>query len=139
MANDKALRAQLAEFVDWRQAHAGFDDVVKGVPERKRGVVPEGFAHSIWEITLHIAVWEDVVRRRLEGERVDPTGAEDWPRGPSLRQTAPPCRTRSCNSPTAKSVRLSTAAPAAVVAVPGKALRLPDSPIVIPLPEVREQ
>jgi uncharacterized damage-inducible protein DinB len=36
-------------------------------------------AHTIWEITAHIAVWEDVVRRRLAGERVEPSDAEDWP------------------------------------------------------------
>ena len=35
------------------------------------------------------------------------------PRAPSSRQTAPPCRTPSCNSPTARSARRSTAAPAA--------------------------
>jgi uncharacterized damage-inducible protein DinB len=36
-------------------------------------------AHSIWELVLHIAVWESVVRRRLEGEALEPTGEEDWP------------------------------------------------------------
>jgi uncharacterized damage-inducible protein DinB len=54
MAHDKALRAQLAQFLDWGHAHAGFDDVVKGVAPKKRGVVPKGFAHSIWEIVEHM-------------------------------------------------------------------------------------
>ena len=44
---------------------------------------PEG--HNIWEIALHIAVWERVVLRRLAGERVEPTSAEDWP--PMTRTT----------------------------------------------------
>jgi uncharacterized damage-inducible protein DinB len=35
-------------------------------------------AHSIWEITDHIAVWEDVVRRRIRGEAYDPSPEEDW-------------------------------------------------------------
>jgi hypothetical protein len=29
---------------------------------------PLGNAHSIWELVQHIAVWEDVGRRRLEGD-----------------------------------------------------------------------
>jgi len=37
-------------------------------------------AHSIWEIVLHIATWERVVRRRLQGEAVaDLPTEEDWP------------------------------------------------------------
>jgi uncharacterized damage-inducible protein DinB len=37
-------------------------------------------AHNIREIVLHIAAWEDVVRRRIEGERiVDLPPEEDWP------------------------------------------------------------
>ena len=37
-------------------------------------------AHNIWEITLHIAAWEDAVRRRLQGEKVELGEAEDWSR-----------------------------------------------------------
>jgi len=36
-------------------------------------------AHTIWEIALHIAVWEDVVRRRIGGEAVSLTSEQDWP------------------------------------------------------------
>ncbi len=37
-------------------------------------------SHSIWEIFLHIDVWETVVRRRLSGEVVQSITAEqDWP------------------------------------------------------------
>ena len=45
--------------------------------EAARRPLPE--AHSIWEITLHIGVWEDVVRRRALGEAFQPTDAQDWP------------------------------------------------------------
>jgi uncharacterized damage-inducible protein DinB len=44
-------------------------------------------AHSIWEIVLHIAVWEEVVRRRLAGEIVELSDAEDWP---SVNDTSAP-------------------------------------------------
>ena len=38
-------------------------------------------AHSIWELVHHIAVWEDVGRRRLTGDRaaIEISGPEDWP------------------------------------------------------------
>ena len=37
-------------------------------------------AHSIWEIALHIATWEKIVRRRLQGEMVGNLPMEqDWP------------------------------------------------------------
>ena len=40
-------------------------------------LIPGG--HTIWELALHIAVWDRVVARRLAGESVEPTPAEDWP------------------------------------------------------------
>jgi|SRR6185295_4256554 len=37
-------------------------------------------AHSIWEIVHHLTVWNDVPRRRLDGERLQNLPAErDWP------------------------------------------------------------
>ena len=32
---------------------------------------PIANAHSIWELVNHIIAWEQIVRRRLEGERLD--------------------------------------------------------------------
>ncbi len=41
---------------------------------------PVAGAHSIWELTNHIAVWEDAARRRVGGDpaRIE-TEDEDWP------------------------------------------------------------
>lgn len=36
-------------------------------------------AHSIWELTLHIAAWERACKRRLEGDPAQLTDVEDWP------------------------------------------------------------
>ena len=38
-------------------------------------------AHSIWELTHHIAVWENAGRRRLSGDRaqIEISSPEDWP------------------------------------------------------------
>ncbi|HKZ76875.1 MAG TPA: DinB family protein [Pyrinomonadaceae bacterium] len=35
-------------------------------------------AHSVWEIVLHIAAWENAGRRRLEGDRAQLPDEEDW-------------------------------------------------------------
>jgi uncharacterized damage-inducible protein DinB len=41
---------------------------------------PLSGAHSIWEIVLHIATWEGVVRQRLQGETIaDLPPEQDWP------------------------------------------------------------
>jgi DinB family protein len=51
---EKLLRKQLADCLDWKSAHVGFDDVVKGIPVKLRGAVPTGFEHSIWQLVEHI-------------------------------------------------------------------------------------
>ena len=42
---------------------------------------PLADVHSIWELVQHIAVWEDVGRRRLSGDRaqIEISSPEDWP------------------------------------------------------------
>jgi hypothetical protein len=53
---DMTLRQQLADFLDWKNAHVTVDDAVKGVPPKLRGAVPRGFAHSVWEIVEHVRI-----------------------------------------------------------------------------------
>lgn len=54
-------------------------EALEGVSATRAARRPIKGAHSIWELTLHIAVWEDVVRRRALGEKFQPTDAQDWP------------------------------------------------------------
>ena len=42
-------------------------------------------AHSIWEPVLHIAAWDDAVRRRAGGEAVELTDAQNFP---SLKESS---------------------------------------------------
>ena len=86
MATDKALRVQLAEFVDWRHAHLGFDAAVKGIPPRLRGAVPKGFAHSIWQVVEHIRIAQaDILDFCVNPKYVhDMTWPDDyWPPTPA--------------------------------------------------------
>lgn len=54
-------------------------EALDGVTATQAALRPIPGAHTIWELTLHIAVWEDVVRRRALGETFHPTDAEDFP------------------------------------------------------------
>jgi hypothetical protein len=91
MAADKALRAQLAEFVDWHHAHLDFDAAIKGIPPRLRGVVPKGFAHSIWQIVEHIRIAQaDILNFCVNPRYVhDMKWPDDyWPRTPAPKSAA---------------------------------------------------
>jgi len=55
-------------------------EALAGVTAERAAKRPIATAHSIWELVLHVAVWEDVVRRRALGESFDPTDEQDWPR-----------------------------------------------------------
>ena len=58
---------------------SSLSELLAGVDYKQAAARPIANAHSIWELVLHIAVWTDVARRRVLGERVEPTAAEDWP------------------------------------------------------------
>ena len=40
---------------------------------------PIAGAHTIWELTRHIQAWEEVIRRRLGGEALTVSDAENFP------------------------------------------------------------
>lgn len=44
--------------------------------------------HSIWELVLHVAVWDAVARRRLAGEKCQPEGIDNFPIGPKPTEAA---------------------------------------------------
>jgi uncharacterized damage-inducible protein DinB len=61
-------------------------ELLADVTARRAAAKPIAQAHSIWEIALHMATWDEVVRRRLAGEITGDLPAEvDWP---MLRETS---------------------------------------------------
>lgn len=55
-------------------------EVLAGVTAEQAARRPLPDAHSIWELVVHIGVWEAFVRRRLEGEIItDVPTEQDWP------------------------------------------------------------
>lgn len=54
-------------------------DALADVSVEQAAAKPLPDAHSIWEIVLHVAAWEDAVRTRLETGVVDLPAEGDWP------------------------------------------------------------
>jgi uncharacterized damage-inducible protein DinB len=54
MDQDQSLREHLRKLLNWEDAHVNFDSAVEGIDEAVRGVVPEGFQHSPWQLLEHL-------------------------------------------------------------------------------------
>jgi uncharacterized damage-inducible protein DinB len=54
-------------------------EVLKNVNAEKAAAHPLPAAHSIWEITQHIAAWQHYVCKRIGGEQFEATPEQDWP------------------------------------------------------------
>src|SRR5262245_1326347 len=88
--SDRLLRAQLQKFLDWQDAHVGFDAAVKGIPPRCRGTAPKGFVHSIWEVVEHIRLAQhDILDFCRNPKYEHKRWPEDyWPASPAPRSAA---------------------------------------------------
>jgi uncharacterized damage-inducible protein DinB len=87
MPNDNALRAQLVKFLDWRDAHVGFDVAVMGIPARLRGVVPDGWAYSAWQLVEHLRIAQaDILEFCVNPKYKEKKWPDDyWPTSPAPR------------------------------------------------------
>ena len=56
-------------------------EALAGTTAEQAHARPLANAHSIWDLVHHIAVWENVGRRRLAGDRaaIEISSPEDWP------------------------------------------------------------
>lgn len=65
-------------------------EVLAGVTAAQAHARPVANAHNIWELAQHIAVWEDVGRRRLGGDpaAIEISSATDWPPPGDLSEAA---------------------------------------------------
>jgi hypothetical protein len=54
--------------------------VLDGVTADQAAWRVPGLAHSIWEIVLHLAGWQDVVAARILGQPIAEPPGGDWPR-----------------------------------------------------------
>ena len=54
-------------------------EMLEGVDAATAAAKPLPNVHSIWELVLHIAVWDDAALRRLGGMKWQPTGLKNFP------------------------------------------------------------
>jgi DinB superfamily len=85
--SDASLRQHLLELLRGSHAHTNFDTAAGGLPADKRGIRPEGAAHSPWEILEHLrlAQW-DILEFSRDPAHVSP----EWPVGYWPESPEPP-------------------------------------------------
>jgi hypothetical protein len=83
-------RAIVASSLDWREAHASFDDAVAGLSTELRGRRPDHYPHSAWELVEHIRMAQaDLISFMQNSSYTAPKWPDDyWPSRP-----APPTAT----------------------------------------------
>ena len=82
-----AIRSETTRIAD--QLRRAFDgsawhgpaliELVEDVDAGTAAAKPLPRVHSIWELVLHIAVWDGAASRRLAGEKCQPEGPENFP------------------------------------------------------------
>jgi uncharacterized damage-inducible protein DinB len=53
-------------------------ETLAGVSAEQALAKPAGSTHNIWEIVLHIEIWEEAIRRRVIGDALKVSDEEDW-------------------------------------------------------------
>ncbi len=82
MAHLKSLRKHLVNLLTEGEAHATFEDAVKDVPAAARGKVPEGAAHSLWDLVEHMRIAQgDILEFSRNAKHVSPKFPKGyWPK-----------------------------------------------------------
>lgn len=75
------LRAQLARFLDWHEAHVDFEQAIDGIPPSNRGITPAGLPYSPWQILEHLRLAQvDILDFCLSADYKEKTWPDDyWP------------------------------------------------------------
>ncbi|HTU42595.1 MAG TPA: DinB family protein [Candidatus Aquilonibacter sp.] len=63
-------------------------ELLAGVNAATAAAKPIRNVHSIWELVLHIAVWDDAALRRLDGKIWEPEGTDNFPIPPKPAEAA---------------------------------------------------
>jgi uncharacterized damage-inducible protein DinB len=61
-------------------------ELLEDVDAATAAAKPVADVHSIWELVMHISVWDDAALRRLDGNKWQPTGLKNFP--PVTKPTA---------------------------------------------------
>jgi uncharacterized damage-inducible protein DinB len=63
-------------------------ELLRDVDAATAAAKPLANVHSIWEIVLHVAAWDEAVRRRLGGTKLRLTARQNFPRVPQATNAA---------------------------------------------------
>jgi hypothetical protein len=85
--DERSLRQQVLDLLAGGSAHAGFDDVMSGLPAKLRGRKPRGLPHTAWMLVEHMRIAQ---RDILEFSRNPNYFSPHWPDGYWPPQQAPP-------------------------------------------------
>jgi hypothetical protein len=77
MADDTALRRQIARTLDWQESHASFDAAVADLAPALRGKVPAGLPYSAWQLVEHIRITQADI---LEFTVAPSYEEKEWPK-----------------------------------------------------------
>ena len=85
MRDENALRTHLVKLLDWAEAHASFDAAVKGVAPKFRGIVPDGWEYSAWQLVEHIRIaQEDILQFCVSAHYEEKKWPDEhWPASPA--------------------------------------------------------
>lgn len=80
MDRDRSLREHLKRLLDWEDAHVSVDGAIAGIPPRLRGQVPDGAAHSAWQLLEHLRICQhDILDFCVNPGYVEIPMEEYWP------------------------------------------------------------
>ena len=80
MDRDQLLREHLRKLLDWDDAHTSFDSAIEKINPKKRGVVPEGMAHSLWQLLEHLRICQLDILDFCRNPKYEELSMEDyWP------------------------------------------------------------
>ena len=89
MSEAARIADQLRRAFDGRAWHGpALLELLEDVDAAAAAARPLPKVHNIWELVLHIAVWDDAAVRRLRGQNWQPTGIANFPPAPKATKAA---------------------------------------------------
>lgn len=81
MNNEQTVRQYLKDVLSWQEAHINFERTVKDLPKEYRGMRPDGFPYSIWQLVEHIRIaqWDILDFSRNPGYTEHTWPDDFWP------------------------------------------------------------
>ena len=81
------VRDQIISLLRGGNAHVTFEDAIKNLSPKLRGVVPDGGEHSAWELLEHMRLAQSDI---LEFSRDPKHESPEWPKGYWPKTSKPP-------------------------------------------------